>query len=473
MGLNIMSKQADALFTSTEMDNYNDRFAGTKGNMEFTETANPWSIAFLKYMNFFLLIVAITLLGLGIYANYNWESAQMLAPPVIIFGAVIFILAMMGLYGSCNSNPEDSNVLRLYFFAMLFLMIMFLLCGSFCFVYKDFVVSTVDTNFDSIVSYMPASACDCANCTTTLDPVLLTTDEMAACKTKLKDAVTDQFTTIGVISIVIAVIVFCSMFASFRVLNFSKIAKPLLVGGCILAFLFGLGLASFGMYVGTTLQHIQEVSFGAYGIVVVGALVTMVAGYGIRIICCEQLTQSLVCCFLWSVIGLLVCLCAMAALCIVQMDQMQAYVDKNFDDGGLIRKNMGNCYCNRDMFSCDSSNPWFQCNERDISGLLVHWTCTGSAPLTCNLNGPGFPAGSCTATNATTGCCLSLPECKEKFVSAAESNLLACGILGCYVFLFLFFALGASCAIWNDGGYQLEETVEETKEPTLSGRQSV
>lgn len=53
--------------------------------MEFTETANPWSIAFLKYMNFFLLIVAITLLGLGIYANYNWESVTPLPSELLFY----------------------------------------------------------------------------------------------------------------------------------------------------------------------------------------------------------------------------------------------------------------------------------------------------------------------------------------------------------------------------------------------------
>ena len=46
------------------------------------------------------------------------------------------MLALLGICGACASAPESSNLLRVYFFSMLFLMIIFLLMGSFTFVYK-------------------------------------------------------------------------------------------------------------------------------------------------------------------------------------------------------------------------------------------------------------------------------------------------------------------------------------------------
>ena len=76
------------------------------------------------------------------------------------------------------------------------------------------------------------------------------------------------------------------------VLDFMSIAKPLLIAGNCLAFLLGLGIAAFGMYVGTTLQNIQEVSWGAYGVVTVGALIVFVAGYGIRSPCLAPLPHG-------------------------------------------------------------------------------------------------------------------------------------------------------------------------------------
>ena len=167
-------------------------------------------------------------------------------------------------------------------------------------------------------------------------------------------------------------------------------------------------------------------------------------------------------------------------------------MDKNFDDGGDIRKAMGDCYCNSEKFSCGDGASQIKCNQRNaLSGELDYWTCAGS-PRTCTLNAPANGmAPMCNATAANTGCCLSNSACKTKFVQvprpsmltsylcllfvqpplasidrrrhlslgsqAAESNLLACGILGFYVFVFLLFALCASCSIWRNGGYKLEE----------------
>ena len=117
-------------------DDYTQNYEGDKGNMEFTEPVAPCTITYLKYINGFLLLIGFTLLGLGIYASQEWPTARFTAPPVIVLGSVVTVLALLGICGACASAPESSNLLRVYFFSMLFLMIIFLLMGSFTFVYN-------------------------------------------------------------------------------------------------------------------------------------------------------------------------------------------------------------------------------------------------------------------------------------------------------------------------------------------------
>jgi len=439
-----------------ELNNWESQ-KGTRISTTFNPPAKPWATACLKYINIFCSLVGLALLGVGIYAYNEWATAEAIAPGIIVLGFSITILAGMGLWGACSSDPEESWVLRVYFFAMLFLMVIFLICGSFCFVYRSYVQDTIDNNFDSVIPWLPSNTCDCTGCTGSLDPGLMTEDELSHCKEKLKTGVKAQFVAIGCTGLAVAVLIALACIVAGRVLRFSVIAKPLLSLGSVLTTVIGLGITAFGLYVATTLQHIEEVSWGAYGIVGIGILIVLVSGMGIRIMCCEAMTSGAVCSFFWSVALVALLLVGLSSLCVYQMGNLPTYVDDNFDAGGKIRENMGLCYCNADMFSCGSEADQIQCNARNSAGALLHYNCTGGL---CELNNPN---GTCTQHNITTGCCLTLFACKLKFEKGAQSNLLACGILGLYVFVYLCFALAASFYMWQEQRHKIEESPDPSK----------
>jgi len=62
--------------------------------------------------------------------------------------------------------------------------------------------------------------------------------------------------------------------------------------------------------------------------------------------------------------------------------------------------------------------------------------------------GPHLRTASALASMSVLLCTLTAAWCFSP-LQAAESNLLACGILGLYVFVFLMFALCASYTIWK------------------------
>jgi hypothetical protein len=56
------------------------------------------------------LNAVFTLLDVGIYASNEWPTAKFTAPPVIILGITMTLLAVLGLCGTMSGNPEESKI---------------------------------------------------------------------------------------------------------------------------------------------------------------------------------------------------------------------------------------------------------------------------------------------------------------------------------------------------------------------------